>query len=391
MTTIMHVNLDTFYASVEMARRPELRTVPMFVGGSTRGVVLSANALARSYGIDAGMPATHARRLCPHVTMVSPDLEKYAAVSTAIEEIFATCTNAVEMTGADEAFLDITAALRRLGGDPHRIAEQLRAQITDEQGITASVGIGPTKFVAKLASTVAKPDGIKSVLADEVISFVHPQPVEALWGVGPRTAEQLRHLGLRTVRDIAHTSRYTLQRALGIRRGDRLFDLAWGKDEQTVSVSKPAERSVGFQQRFTHDIDDSDEIITELLRIAERTTAQMRTQAVVGQNVTLSLRFSDFTDITRSGTLHSPTDVTKDIHTEAVRLFQGLHLQRARIRRVGVRVGKLVPTAHSYRQPTLDESEHRWSDAERAIDKAVLRFGPRAVSRARLTRLKSGG
>lgn len=385
MTVIMHVDMDAFYASVEMATRPELRTVPMYVGGASRGVVLSANYPARTYGITAGIPSTRARRLCPHVEIVPPDMDRYALVSRAIEEIFDALTNHVEMASVDEAFIDITTALRRLGGDPVAIGERLRAQIMDEQGVPASVGIGPSKFIAKLASSAAKPDGLREVKPEAVISFLHPLPVEAIWGVGESTAAGLHRIGLTTVRDIANTSRYTLQRALGTHKGDMLFDLAWGRDDRSVLAREPSEHSVGSQETFPRDVDDEEVVATEILRMAERTASRMRAQKMVGRTVTLSVRFADFTTITRTGTLRCTTDVTNDIYAEAMRLYRGLHLQRARIRRVGVRMEKLVPASQSYQQPTLDEPDRGWQQAEEAVDKAVLRFGPKAVQRARLT------
>ncbi|MCC2593399.1 DNA polymerase IV [Tessaracoccus sp. OS52] len=386
---IMHVDMDAFYASVEMARHPELRSVPMFVGGSSRGVVLSANYPARAWGITSGMPSTRARRLCPQVAVVHPDFDRYAAVSDAIEEIFDAITNQVEMVSIDEAFIDVTSALRRLGGDPVAIAEKLRAQVGDEQGVACSVGIGPSKFIAKLASKAAKPDGLKLVSPDEVIGFLHPLPVEAIWGVGEATAGKLHQLGLRLVRDIANTNRATLQRALGDGQGALLFDLAWGRDDRSVLAREPAEHSVGSQETFSRDTDDVEIVTTEILRMAERTASRMRAQRMVGRVVTLSVRFADFTTITRTGTMKAPTDLTGEIHAEAMRLFRRLNLQRARIRRVGVRVEKLVPKEETYLQPALDEPEAGWAQAEAAIDRAVLRFGPTAVRRARLTRKAS--
>ncbi|WP_040284579.1 DNA polymerase IV [Tessaracoccus massiliensis] len=384
--TILHVDMDAFYASVEMARHPELRDVPMFVGGSTRGVVLSANYPARRYGITGGMPSSRARRLCPQVAVVHPDHDHYSAVSNGIGEIFDTLTDRVEMASIDEAFIDLTTALRRLGGDPVRIGEQLRAQVMDEQGVACSVGIGPSKFIAKLASKQAKPDGLCRVKAEDVIAFLHPLPVDAIWGVGEVTAGKLRKLGLDTVRELANTPRATLQRALGDNQGAMLFDLAWGRDDRSVLARKPAEHSVGSQETFGRDTDDASIVTTEILRMAERTASRMRAQQMVGRTVTLSIRFADFTTITRTGTLKAYTDRTNDIYAEALRLFTRLNLQRARIRRVGVRMEKLVPKAETYEQPALDEPTHGWSEAEQAIDRAVLRFGPKAVQRARLTR-----
>lgn len=385
MPVIMHVDMDAFYASIEMARHPELRRVPMFVGGASRGVVLSANYPARSYGITAGMPSARARRLCPKVQVVTPDMDHYTATSAGIMEIFAGLTNQVEAVSIDEAFIDITTALRRLGSTPLEVAEQLRAQVADEQGIPCSVGIGPSKFVAKLASTAAKPDGVRQVAPEEVISFLHPLPVEALWGVGESTATSLHQLGLTTVRDIATTSRATLQRALGVAKADLLWDLAWGRDDRCVLVKEPTEHSVGAQETFPRDVDDETVIAAEILRMAERTAARMRAQQMMGRVVSLSVRFADFTTLTRTGTMKAATDVTNDIYAEAIRLYRSLHLQRARVRRVGVRVEKLTPKDHTHIQPALDEPERGWRHAEMAVDRAVLKFGPRAVQRASLT------
>ncbi|MBB1483610.1 DNA polymerase IV [Tessaracoccus sp. MC1865] len=383
---VVHVDMDAFYASVEMARHPELRDVPMFVGGSTRGVVLSANYPARRYGITAGMPSSRARRLCPQVAVVHPDHDHYGAVSTGIGEIFDTFTDKVEMASIDEAFMDLTTAMRRLGEDPVAVGEQLRAQVMDEQGVACSVGIGPNKFIAKLASKQAKPDGLRLVQAQDVIAFLHPLPVDAIWGVGEVTAGKLRKLGLETVRDLANTPRATLQRAMGDNLGAMLFDLSWGRDERSVLARQPAEHSVGSQETFARDTDDAAIVATEILRMAERTAARMRAQEMVSRTVTLSVRFADFTTITRTGTLKAFTDRTNDVYAEAMRLYGKLNLQRARIRRVGVRMEKLVPKATTYEQPALDEPAHGWSEAEQAVDRAVLRFGPKAVQRARLTR-----
>ena len=389
MSVILHVDMDAFYASVEMARRPELRAVPMFVGGSDRGVVLSANYPARGFGITSGMPSTRARRMCPGVVVVPPDFDRYTLVSEAISEIFDTLSDRVEMASIDEAFIDLTGALRRLGATPGEVAERLRAQVADEQQVACSVGIGPSKFIAKLASKAAKPDGCRVVEPDEVVSFLHPLPVEAIWGVGEATAAKLHRLGLTHVRDVANTPRQTLQRALGDGQGTLLFDLAWVRDDRSVICRVPAEHSVGSQETFGRDVDDAEIVATEILRMSERTAARMRAQQMVGKVVTLSIRFADFTTITRTGTLPAPTDLTGDIFAEAMRLFGRLGLQRARIRRVGVRVEKLAPKQETYLQPALDEPERGWGQAEAAVDRAVLRFGPNAVRRARLTRRAS--
>ncbi|WP_347347051.1 DNA polymerase IV [Nigerium sp.] len=382
MSIVMHVDMDAFYASVELRRRPELRGRPMWVGGENRGVVLSATYEARAFGVEGGMSSTRARRLCPDAVAVRPDHDTYQAVSEGVFAIFETITPRVEPLSLDEAFLDVTGAVRRLG-PPAEIGELVRAMVADEQGIPCSVGIGPTKFIAKLASNAAKPNGLVEVPPEGVIPFLHPLPVEKIWGVGEVTAASLRRLGLATVADLAHTSRATLQRALG-NTGAQLHDLAWGVDARPV-IARDRERSVGCQETFDRDTDDARFVETELLRVASRVASRMRRARVLGRTVTVHVRFADFRVTQRSLTLPSPTDVTDEIHATAVSLFRGMRLERPRLRRVGVRVGGLVDLEQAYQQPMLGDPEHGWRDAERAADAAIEKFGPAAVQRATLT------
>jgi len=384
MSVLMHVDMDAFYASVELRRRPELRGQPVIVGGSTRGVVLSATYEARAAGVRSGMPSTHARRLCPQATFIHPDFDSYGDVSKSIVAVFESVTSVVESASIDEAFLDITGAIRHLGSATN-IGEYIRAVVADEQQITCSVGIGPTKFVAKLASRAAKPDGLVEVRPEDVISFLHPLPVEAMWGVGEATAEKLHRLGLFTVADLAHTPKSTLQRAFGPHAGAMLNDLAWGRDARPVVVREP-ERSVGSQETFARDTDDPEVVKRELLRMSDRTASRLRKARLLSRTIAISIRFADFTELTRSATVPNPTDVTDEIHAQAVALYDKLGLQRARIRRVGVRAEGLVEARLAYRQPRLTDPERGWREAEQAIDAAVVKFGPTAVQRAALTR-----
>ncbi|MEL4504140.1 DNA polymerase IV [Luteococcus sp. H138] len=381
---ILHVDMDAFYASVELARRPELRNRPFFVGGAQRGVVLSANYEARRYGIEGGMSSTQARRLCPQAVAVPPDFDSYQLVSQGVFAIFETITAQVEAGSIDEAFLDITGALRRLG-DPALIGERLRAQVADEQQIACSVGIAPSKFVAKLASKQAKPDGLVLVRPDEVIDFLHPLPVEKMWGVGPSTAGKLHKLGLLTIADLAHTPRATLQRAFGANQGGLLHDLAWGRDARRV-VPEQTERSIGAQETFARDTDDAQVVRTELLRLCARVASRMRRARMLGRVVTIELRFADFSTLSRSTTLTGLTDVTDEIFDGAWRTYRKLNLQRARIRRVGVRVEGLVEQGQAFQQLPLDAPEKGMREVELVADEVVNRFGPAAVQRATLTR-----
>jgi len=380
---ILHVDMDAFFASVEVARRPELRGLPMIVGGTgSRGVVVAATYEARRYGIHSAMPMSRALRLAPDIVVVPPDHRHYSEVSEAVMELFTAITPLVEPLSLDEAFLDVSGA-RLTHGSPRRIAELIRAQVFDEQAITCSVGVAPTKFVAKLASTQCKPDGLLVVPADRVISFLHPMPVGALWGVGERTEEQLHRLGLRTVADIAHTPRETLVRALGRAAGAHLHALAWGRDERVVST-RERERSVGAEETFARDVDDPDVILAELLRLSEKVGARMRRAGFSGSTVSIKVRFADFSTITRSHTRKVPTDTSREIFHEARALYLALRLDRARIRLVGVRVEGIVESDEVEAQLLLGAPERGWREAEEAVDRLADRFGRGSVRPARL-------
>jgi DNA polymerase-4 len=383
---VLHVDMDAFYASVAIRDRPELQSVPVVVGGGYRGVVLSANYRARAYGVHSAMPMTRARRLCPNAVVVPPSFETFEVVSRSVMETFRQVTPLVEVVSLDEAFLDVSGSLRRLGS-PYSIAEHLRARIHDEQGITCSVGMSATVAVAKLASRRAKPDGIVVVPPSAVTTFLHPLDVGELWGVGEKTADLLHRLGLRTVGDVAHTPETTLQRAVGVGMARQLHQLAWGKDRRVVTARRgPDDRgvSIGADETFSRDTDDRSVLLREILRLSAKVAARMRTAQVAGRTVTLKVRFADFTTITRSRTRGEATDVTQEIYRTATELFTGLGLQRARIRLVGVRVEGLVPRGSVQRQLVLGEREHGWREADVAVDRAVRRFGTAAVRPASL-------
>jgi len=370
--SILHVDMDAFFASVSLLDHPELVGTPVIVGGtSTRGVVLSATYEARASGVTSAMPMSRALRLCPTATVLPPEHEKYAAVSKAVLATFTSITPLVEPLSIDEAFLDVAGA-RRLLGPPSRIAELIRARVADEQGVTCSIGVAPTKFVAKLASGLAKPDGMLVVPAADVVAFLHQLPVGALWSVGEKTEEALQRLGLRTVADLAHTPVTTLRRALGDATGTHLHDLAWGRDPRRVEPLRE-EKSIGADETFPYDVDDPAYIRRELLRLSDKVAGRLRKAGLSGRTVTLKVRFADFTTITRARTLAEPTDVSRDIG-----------LQRARIRLVGVRMSSVIETARAPIQGLLDEPEHGWRDADRAVDRAEARFGRGSVTSAAL-------
>jgi DNA polymerase-4 len=394
-TPILHVDMDAFYASVAVRGRPELADVPVIVGGGSRGVVLSANYLARATGVRSALPMTRARRMCPDAVVVAPDFETFATVSSSVMENFRRITPLVEVLSLDEAVLDVRGSTRRLGS-PVEIAEQLRATIHDEQGITCSVGLAASMTMAKLASRWAKPDGVFVCPPSSVTTLLHPLDVGELYGVGEKTRELLHRLGLVTVGDLAHTPVRTLQRAVGDHLGRHLHDLAWGVDDRQVVARTSGgyfgvlggdpDKSMGANETFGHDTDDRAVIARELLRLTDRVTTRMRVAEVAGRTVTLTVRFADFTTITRSRTLPEATDVTQEIYRQAVRSYDALGLQRARIRLVGVRVEGLVPRGRVHRQLVLGERDRGWAEADRAADLVVRRFGAGTVRPASLLR-----
>jgi DNA polymerase-4 len=380
---ILHVDMDAFYASVELRTRPELVGTPVIVGGlGARSVVLSATYEARAYGVHSAMPMSRARRLCPQATVIPPTPGAYSESSRGVMEVFRSITPLVEPLALDEAFLDVAGARRRLGS-PRQIAELIRARVADEQGLPCSVGVASSKFVAKLASARAKPDGLLVVPRDAVVTFLHPLPVGALWGVGEKTEEVLTRLGLKTIGDIANTPTSTLTRALGPAAGCHLAALAWGRDERAVVAHEP-DKSIGAEETFARDVDDPAVVRRELLRLSERTAARLRATDQVGRTVSIKVRFADFTTLTRAKTLREPTDVARVVYETARMLYDALGLERARIRLVGVRVEGLADAGVTPRQLTMGGTGEQWRSAEVAADRAAARFGAGAVRPAAL-------
>jgi DNA polymerase-4 len=375
---ILHVDMDAFYASVEVRDRPDLVGKPVIVGGTSgRGVVLSASYEARTFGVRSAIPMTQAARLCPHAVVIPPRHGVYASVSREVMAVFRSITPEVEPLALDEAFLDVSGARRRLG-PPARIARLIREQVSEQQGITCSVGVATSKFIAKLASVHCKPDGLLVVPADGVLEFLHPLPVAALWGVGKQTGQVLAGLGLRTVADIAHTPVATLERELGPAAAAHLSALAWGRDERRV-VPGVHEKSIGAEETFPSDIDDPDVIRRELLRLSGRTARALRAAGCSARTVVVKLRLATFKTITRSRTLPEPTDVAQKIYTVACELYTSALDDRARLRLVGVRATGLVPTSSAATQLAFGEQPVSWREAERAVDRIAGRFGTDAV------------
>jgi DNA polymerase-4 len=381
---ILHVDMDAFYASVEIRDQPELAGRAVIVGGTSgRGVVLSASYQARVFGVRSAMPVGRAQRMCPHAVFVAPRHRRYAEVSKEVMAVFRSVTPEVEPLALDEAFLDVSGAIRRLG-PPAAIGAMIRATIAEQQGITCSVGVASSKFIAKLASTRSKPDGLLIVPADGVLEFLHPLPVAALWGVGEQTGQVLARLGLRTVADIAHAPLATLQHELGVAQGSHLAALAWGRDERRVTPHTP-EKSIGAEETFATDIDDPERIRRELLKLSGRTAHSLRAGGYAARTVSVKLRLASFKTMTRSRTLSYPTDVAHEIYATACALYESAGLDDgARLRLVGVRVSGLAPASGANAQLTFDDRPVGWREAEQAVDKIASRFGVSAVRPAAL-------
>jgi DNA polymerase IV len=383
---VLHIDMDAFYASVELRDRQDLATRPVIVAHTAgRGVVLSANYPARRFGVRSAMPASRAQRLCPQAVFIPPRHGIYSAVSKEVMAIFKAVTPIVEPLSLDEAFLDVSGAIRRLG-PPAVIGATIRRQVHDQLGITCSVGIATTKFVAKLASVHCKPDGLLVVPAAGVLEFLHPLPVSALWGVGNRTGQVLARLGLHTVGDLARAPVPTLEREIGPASAAHLHALAWGRDDRAVSTGV-AEKSIGAEETFATDICDPVVIRRELLRLAGRTARSLRASGLVAKTISVKLRRADFRTFTRSRTLRDPTDVTQQIYAVACELYEASGLaDGVLLRLVGVRAAGLQPAAEAGTQLALGERPVAWRQAESAMDQIARRFGSGALRPGTLVR-----
>lgn len=383
---ILHVDMDAFFAAVEVRRHPELAGKPVIVGGvGNRGVVCSATYEARRYGVRSAMPVASALRLCPAAVVLPVDGGEYAAASRSVMAVFRDVTPLVEPLSLDEAFLDVGGARRRLGGAAS-IGRAIRARVVAELRLTCSVGVASTKFVAKVASVHCKPDGLLVVPADGVLRFLHPLPISALWGVGPKTEERLRAAGLATVGDLAAAPVPRLERTVGRASAAHLRSLARGHDPRRVTPETP-DRSIGAEETFGTDVGDPELIHRELLALAAKTAGRLRAASVKSRTIAIKIRRADFTTLSRSRTLERPTDSGQQIYRVARELFTALYaspeLAGSLIRLVGVRAEGIVAGAGA-EQLVLGERDHGWSAADLATDAARARFGNTAVTPASL-------
>lgn len=378
-TRILHVDMDAFYAAVEVLDDPNLRGLPLIIGSPDgRSVVSSASYEARRYGVRSAMPVSQALRLCPTARIVPPHFHRYQEVSRRVMAIFESFTPLVEPLSVDEAFLDVQG-VRRLWGSPAQIAAQIRERVQAEVGITCSVGVAATKHVAKMASTIAKPDGMLVVPARETLDFLAPRPVRAMWGVGPKAAEALEARGIRTIGDVRAAPQEMLDRAMGPALGARVAQLARGEDARTVDTER-VEKSVGHEETFEEDIDDRAFLRAELLRLADRVGARLRRAEWETATVSIKVRFHDFRTVSRSQTLSEPTAVGQRIGEAAQALFEQID-HREPVRLLGVRAEKLRPAGGG--GFSLWDDDEDWRKVEGAMDEAIARFGIATIGRAR--------
>ena len=393
--TILHVDMDAFFVSVELRRRPELRGKPVVVGGlGPRGVVAAASYEAQRYGVYSAMPGAIAKRLCPDAIFLSGDHELYSAVSREVHEIFAEATPVVEGLALDEAFLDVTGSLRLLG-EGAVIGHHLRARIKESLDLSCSVGVAPNKFLAKLASVAAKPRalptgvepgvGVFEVRPGDELIFLHPLPVQKLWGVGPATLERLQRLGVHTVGDLAALGEKTLVAALGNAAGRHLYALSMAIDDRPVESDR-AMKSIGHEETFARDLYDTAELRTELVRLTDAVATRLRAAGTGARTLTLKVRFAGFITITRSTTLPSPIATAAAILDAVGPLLASIDPSPG-VRLIGVHASNFGEPAEQLSLDDLFTNPERapatdWTDASVAIDAIRERFGNSAIGPA---------
>jgi len=365
---VLHVDMDAFFAAVELRRRPELAGRPMMVAGvGGRGVVLSATYEARAFGVRSAMPTHQAVARCPGITVIPPDHHAYRDASRRLMSLLGEVTPVLEAVSVDEAFLDVSGSVR------------------DRLGLSATVGVASTKFVAKLASSLAKPDGLLVVPPGEVPGLLRPLPTGALWGVGPRTAEKLRSCGFATVADVADAPFARLASIIGQASARSLQALAHGHDDRPVTP-ETADVTIGTERTFDRDVADEAVIRRTLLDLSATAARRLRRAGHVGRTVVLKVRFDDFTTITRSESVEAPFDDDRDVYAAAVRNWQRVGRGHRSVRLLGVRIDNLRAAGTVEEQMSLDTGPPRagWRAAQRAVDALADRFGPAAPRPAAL-------
>ncbi|ASN38912.1 DNA polymerase IV [Paeniglutamicibacter terrestris] len=378
---ILHVDMDAFFVSVELLTRPELVGKQIIVGHvGERSVVLSASYECRALGVKSAMPMSIATRMAPKAIVIEPTQGLYRTYSARIMEIFREVTPLVEQLSVDEAFLDVTGSMRRLGPPPV-IGTMIRKRLRDELGLPASVGIASSKFVAKVASTGAKPDGMLVIQPERTLEYLHTLPVGALWGVGAKTAEVLREMGIGTVAQLAATPENTLSRRLGT-TGNHLYALAWGRDDRAVETERE-EKSIGAEATFAVDLWDEEALRREILHLGHRVAARLRQANKVAGVVALKLRYSDFSTLSRSRTLPVPSNAAGELVGAVEGLLEKLGARPQAVRLVGIRAEKLTEAGGGM-QLSFDPRDDNWRQAEATMDLISSRFPAGALRPASL-------
>ncbi|MDA0839003.1 MAG: DNA polymerase IV [Planctomycetota bacterium] len=382
--TIIHADMDAFYASVEQRDNPELRGKPVIVGGSpeSRGVVSAASYEAREFGVHSAMPTAHAKRRCPHGIFLPVRMEKYQEVSQQIRRVFEQFTPLVEPLSLDEAFMDVTGSLR-LFGSPREIAQKIKQQVKEQTDLIVSTGIAPNKFLAKLASDLSKPDGLLEITEAEKLEFLGKLEVNRLWGVGKKTAKVLEEFGIRTVEQLRRVPVEILKRRIGI-VAEHLAQLANGEDSRHVVPDHEA-KSIGSECTFANDITSMEQLEPVSLAHSEDVSARLRSCGLTAKTVTLKVKFADFTLTTRSSTLDTATDRTDVIAATAEELLHNHNQIAGRsVRLLGVSISQLSPRGE--RQLSLFDSKEdtRRRELDRAVDQIRKQMGHDKIKRGRL-------
>ncbi len=379
---IIHVDMDAFFASVEIRERPELAERPVIVGGSPerRGVVAAANYVVRRYGVHSAMPTSTALRLCPEAVVLPPRHDFYSAVSQQIRAIFARYTPQIEPLSLDEAFLDLTAS-ERLFGPAEGIGRRIKQEIRDELRLVASVGVAPNKFIAKIASDVDKPDGFVVVTPEQVQAFLDPLPVGRLWGVGKVGVKAFERLGIGTIGQLRGYSQRLLQQHFG-NFAEHLWQLAHGIDQRPV-VSEQEARSISHETTFARDISEREVLHAWLLDLTEQVGYRLRRHGLQGRTVQLKVRFADFSTLTRAQTLAEPTDITAEIWRVAQTLFeQRLPRPLPPVRLLGVGVSGFDGVSSGQEDLFASQGRQRDGRIDAVMDRVNERFGRATLIRA---------
>ena len=376
---IIHLDMDAFYPSVEVLDNPELRGKPVIVGGSRdRGVVSSASYEARKFGVHSAQPMATAMRLCPNGIVLPTRMARYAEVSKQVFEIFHIFTPMVEPLSIDEAFLDVTGSIR-LFGTPIEIAKKIKQKVVEKTGLTISAGVAPSKFIAKVASDMEKPDGLTVVEKDKVRDFLDPLPIKKMWGAGKVTQKALARLSIHTFKDLRIASVELLEKEFG-KHGIHMHQLALGIDPRDVTPLHDI-KSIGHEDTYSRDILDLKPAKRELLSLANRVARRMRRKDLEGKTITLKVKYSDFKQVTRSVTLHHYTNDNAEIYLNVCNLLEKTAVGKRAVRLLGISLSNLSETGSGLQRSLFDqnESNQKRKELNRTADSIFEKFGSRGI------------